>query len=185
MARNNDEAACVRRLLRRPSDTGSGRLSGFVIDFEKDPTLAGAKGQVRAETGTFAAGDASGLVIKGQASAAISTRRAADALFTSSSSTTCRYPNSISCSRYSRTRAQYPRSSGATIDSRAHTMCVSTILVDLLSPTNNFPPPQGGGLRVGVYLNIFVIAMVLMNKKNRSLLADCIQVAMPWDEPAK
>ncbi|MGH7849663.1 MAG: D-alanyl-D-alanine carboxypeptidase, partial [Thermodesulfobacteriota bacterium] len=40
---------------------------GFVIDFERDPTLAGAKGQVRAKTGTFAAGDESGLVIKGQA----------------------------------------------------------------------------------------------------------------------
>ncbi len=40
---------------------------GFVTDFESDPTLAGAKGRVRAKTGTFAAGDASGLVIKGQA----------------------------------------------------------------------------------------------------------------------
>jgi PBP4 family serine-type D-alanyl-D-alanine carboxypeptidase len=40
---------------------------GFVTDFEKDPTLAGAKGQVHAKTGTFAAGDESGLVIKGQA----------------------------------------------------------------------------------------------------------------------
>lgn len=40
---------------------------GFVTDFEQDPTLSGAKGQVRAKTGTFAAGDESGLVIKGQA----------------------------------------------------------------------------------------------------------------------
>jgi D-alanyl-D-alanine carboxypeptidase len=40
---------------------------GFVTDFESDPTLAGAKAQVRAKTGTFAAGDESGLVIKGQA----------------------------------------------------------------------------------------------------------------------
>jgi D-alanyl-D-alanine carboxypeptidase len=40
---------------------------GFVTDFESDPTLAGAKGQVHAKTGTFAAGDESGLVIKGQA----------------------------------------------------------------------------------------------------------------------
>ena len=39
---------------------------GFVTDFEQDPTLAGAKGQVHAKTGTFAAGDESGLVIKGQ-----------------------------------------------------------------------------------------------------------------------
>jgi len=40
---------------------------GFVTDFEQDPALAGAKGQVHAKTGTFAAGDESGLVIKGQA----------------------------------------------------------------------------------------------------------------------
>ncbi|MEW6144530.1 MAG: D-alanyl-D-alanine carboxypeptidase [Thermodesulfobacteriota bacterium] len=40
---------------------------GFVTDFEQDPSLAGAKGQVHAKTGTFAAGDESGLVIKGQA----------------------------------------------------------------------------------------------------------------------
>jgi len=40
---------------------------GFVTDFEQDPTLAGAKGQVHAKTGTFAAGDESGLLIKGQA----------------------------------------------------------------------------------------------------------------------
>ena len=40
---------------------------GFVTDFESDPTLAGAKGQVHAKTGTFAAGDESGLVLKGQA----------------------------------------------------------------------------------------------------------------------
>ncbi|HSC35465.1 MAG TPA: D-alanyl-D-alanine carboxypeptidase [Thermodesulfobacteriota bacterium] len=41
---------------------------GFVTDFEQDPTLAGAKGQVRAKTGTFAAGEESGgILIKGQA----------------------------------------------------------------------------------------------------------------------
>lgn len=41
---------------------------GFVTDFEQDPSLAGAKGQVRAKTGTFAAGDDSGgILIKGQA----------------------------------------------------------------------------------------------------------------------
>jgi len=40
---------------------------GFVTDFQSDPTLAGATGQVRAKTGTYAAGDESGLVIKGQA----------------------------------------------------------------------------------------------------------------------
>ena len=39
---------------------------GFVTDFESDPTLAGAKGQVHAKTGTFAAGTAEGLVVKGQ-----------------------------------------------------------------------------------------------------------------------
>jgi D-alanyl-D-alanine carboxypeptidase len=43
-----------------------GSLS-FVTNFEKDPTLAGAKGQVRAKTGTFVAGSESGLTIKGQA----------------------------------------------------------------------------------------------------------------------
>jgi len=40
---------------------------GFVTDFEQDPSLAGAKGQVRAKTGTFAAGAESGFLIKGQA----------------------------------------------------------------------------------------------------------------------
>ncbi len=40
---------------------------GFVTDFESDPTLAGAKGKVRAKTGTYAEGSAAGLVIKGQA----------------------------------------------------------------------------------------------------------------------
>jgi D-alanyl-D-alanine carboxypeptidase len=40
---------------------------GFVTDFESDPTLAGAKGQVRAKTGTYAEGSATGLMLKGQA----------------------------------------------------------------------------------------------------------------------
>ncbi len=40
---------------------------GFVTDFESDPTLAGAKGQVHAKTGTYVAGDESGPVLKGQA----------------------------------------------------------------------------------------------------------------------
>jgi D-alanyl-D-alanine carboxypeptidase len=39
----------------------------FVTDFESDPTLAGAKGQVRAKTGTFLEGSESGLLLKGQA----------------------------------------------------------------------------------------------------------------------
>jgi D-alanyl-D-alanine carboxypeptidase/D-alanyl-D-alanine-endopeptidase (penicillin-binding protein 4) len=43
-----------------------GSLS-FVTDFESDPTLAGAKGQVHAKTGTYAAGGESGLVLRGQA----------------------------------------------------------------------------------------------------------------------
>jgi D-alanyl-D-alanine carboxypeptidase len=40
---------------------------GFVTDFQSNPTLAGAKGQVRAKTGTFVAGAKSGLLVKGQA----------------------------------------------------------------------------------------------------------------------
>jgi D-alanyl-D-alanine carboxypeptidase len=40
---------------------------GFVTDFQSDPTLAGATGQVHAKTGTYAAGDESGLIVKGQA----------------------------------------------------------------------------------------------------------------------
>ncbi len=40
---------------------------GFVKDFEKDPALAGAEAKVHAKTGTFAAGSASGIMIKGQA----------------------------------------------------------------------------------------------------------------------
>jgi D-alanyl-D-alanine carboxypeptidase len=39
----------------------------FVTDFESDPTLAGAKGQVRAKTGTFAEELTAGLLLKGQA----------------------------------------------------------------------------------------------------------------------
>jgi D-alanyl-D-alanine carboxypeptidase len=39
----------------------------FVTDFQSDPTLAGARGQVRAKTGTFAEGSESGLLLKGQA----------------------------------------------------------------------------------------------------------------------
>jgi PBP4 family serine-type D-alanyl-D-alanine carboxypeptidase len=40
---------------------------GFVTQFETDPTLAGAKGKVRAKTGTYAEGSAKGVVVKGQA----------------------------------------------------------------------------------------------------------------------
>jgi D-alanyl-D-alanine carboxypeptidase len=40
---------------------------GSVTDFEKDTSLAAARGQVRAKTGTFVAGSESGLTIKGQA----------------------------------------------------------------------------------------------------------------------
>lgn len=43
-----------------------GSLS-FVTDFQSDPTLAGATGQVMAKTGTFVSGSESGLVLKGQA----------------------------------------------------------------------------------------------------------------------
>ncbi len=39
----------------------------FVKDFAADPSLAGAIGQVRAKTGTFVAGNESGIVLKGQA----------------------------------------------------------------------------------------------------------------------
>jgi D-alanyl-D-alanine carboxypeptidase len=39
----------------------------FVTDFRSDPTLAGATGQVRAKTGTYAQGSATGIVLKGQA----------------------------------------------------------------------------------------------------------------------
>ena len=40
---------------------------GFVNQFESDPTLAGAKGHVRAKPGTYAQGSEVGLMIKGQA----------------------------------------------------------------------------------------------------------------------
>ncbi len=40
---------------------------GFVTDFQSDPTLAGATGQVSAKTGTFVQGTASGTVLKAQA----------------------------------------------------------------------------------------------------------------------
>jgi D-alanyl-D-alanine carboxypeptidase len=37
-----------------------------VTDFEADPTLVGAKGQVRAKTGTYVGESTSGLLLKGQ-----------------------------------------------------------------------------------------------------------------------
>jgi D-alanyl-D-alanine carboxypeptidase len=40
---------------------------GFVTDFESDSTLAGAKGQVHAKTGTYALPKKDGLILKGQA----------------------------------------------------------------------------------------------------------------------
>ena len=40
---------------------------GFVTSFESDATLAGAKGQVYAKTGTYAEGTPAGITIKGQA----------------------------------------------------------------------------------------------------------------------
>ncbi|HEU4678540.1 MAG TPA: D-alanyl-D-alanine carboxypeptidase, partial [Terrimicrobiaceae bacterium] len=40
---------------------------GFVKDFEKDATLAGAQGQVHAKTGTYVAGTAQGITLKAQA----------------------------------------------------------------------------------------------------------------------
>jgi len=43
-----------------------GSLS-FVTDFEADSTLAGAKGQVHAKTGTFVQGTDQGPVLKAQA----------------------------------------------------------------------------------------------------------------------
>jgi D-alanyl-D-alanine carboxypeptidase len=38
----------------------------FVTDFQSDPTLAGAAGQVRAKPGTYAMGSSSGIILKGQ-----------------------------------------------------------------------------------------------------------------------
>ena len=40
---------------------------GFVTDFQSDPTLAGATGQVYAKTGTYVVGAPSGLLVKAQA----------------------------------------------------------------------------------------------------------------------
>ncbi|HEY2106700.1 MAG TPA: D-alanyl-D-alanine carboxypeptidase, partial [Candidatus Binataceae bacterium] len=39
----------------------------FVTDFQSDPTLAGARGQVNAKTGTFVLGSSAGLMLKTQA----------------------------------------------------------------------------------------------------------------------
>jgi D-alanyl-D-alanine carboxypeptidase len=48
----------------------------FVKDFERDPALAGAAGNVRAKTGTFVAPEGKGVVLKGQALAGyITTKR--------------------------------------------------------------------------------------------------------------
>ncbi len=49
---------------------------GFVTDFQSDPTLAGATGQVHAKPGSYVAGSNSGLVVKGQAFAGYITQKA-------------------------------------------------------------------------------------------------------------
>lgn len=53
-------------LLMLPSLGVDGTLV-FVTDFEQDPTLAGAKGNVHAKTGTFAVGDEAGITLRGRA----------------------------------------------------------------------------------------------------------------------
>lgn len=56
---------------------------GFVKDFEADPTLAGARGQVQAKTGTFVEGSERGAILRAQALAGyIDTRGGARLAFT-------------------------------------------------------------------------------------------------------
>lgn len=64
LARLQDRSVFVKAL---PILAVDGSL-GFVIDFKKDPSLAGASGKVHAKTGTFLEGDdRGGLVVRGQA----------------------------------------------------------------------------------------------------------------------
>lgn len=75
-ASNETVTKMLRELLESPESEsffqalpilGVDGSLGFVTDFRQDPSLAGATGQVRAKTGTFAEGTAQGLTIKGQA----------------------------------------------------------------------------------------------------------------------
>lgn len=65
LARMRQRASFPEFLDANPRLGIDGSLS-FVTDFEKDPTLAGAKGQVHAKTGTFVDGSAQGPVLKAQ-----------------------------------------------------------------------------------------------------------------------
>lgn len=62
----SDQPAFDAFFLALPILAVDGSL-GLVTDFQSDPTLAGATGQVHAKTGTYVAGDEQGIVIKGQA----------------------------------------------------------------------------------------------------------------------
>lgn len=59
--------AGLQRHLRRAADPRRRRLALFVTDFESDASLAGARGQVRAKTGTFLTPNGDQLLLKGQA----------------------------------------------------------------------------------------------------------------------
>lgn len=59
----SDNADVILEALPSLGEDGS---LGFVTDYQADPTLAPATGQVKAKTGTYAEGSASGILVKGQ-----------------------------------------------------------------------------------------------------------------------
>lgn len=66
MLKYNSEQAVFPDLFNALPILGVDGSLSFVTDFEADPTLAGAKGNVFAKTGTYATGSDSGILLNGQ-----------------------------------------------------------------------------------------------------------------------
>lgn len=66
MLKYNSEQAVFPDLLNALPILGVDGSLSFVTDFEADPTLAGARGNVFAKTGTFATGSENGILLDGQ-----------------------------------------------------------------------------------------------------------------------
>ena len=66
MLKYNSEQAVFPALLKAMPVMGEDGSLAFVTDFEADPTLAGAKGNVIAKPGTYATGSEDGILLNGQ-----------------------------------------------------------------------------------------------------------------------
>ncbi len=67
MLKYNSEQSFFPKFLDALPILGVDGSLSFVTDFEADPSLAGAKGNAFAKTGTFATGNEDGILLKGQA----------------------------------------------------------------------------------------------------------------------